>query len=1486
MTVLFPILAGENRKEKFVNHHPDDRNNDDHKLFLGIDAGSSSLSLVIVNQAGKVVYSFYTFHKGQVEDCLRHALAGIATSEISGIGYTSSTPPVLKAGIKTDSRIAFISAAKHLHPDLKGLLIIGAEKFGLATFDNDGKYRNFRSNTSCAAGTGSFLDQQAARLNLQGISEFSETAFRNKGAFPKIASRCAVFAKTDLIHAQQEGYTLEEICDGLSFGLAKNIVDAVFFNLNCPEIVAAGGVALNKAVIKHIEKLSGISIIADEYAHLYGALGAALNATEMDSGFRYPPGNPADLVKSEEKEKRRCFPRLELKLSTYPDFNSLSNYTFHSSRHPNMQRVEVDLYELPHDRQTDAYLGIDIGSTSTKAVLTGMKNEVIAGFYTRTAGQPLYAVQIIFEAIRDLEKRHALSFSIAGAGTTGSGRSFIGKIIGADTIPDEITAHARAAFEIDPETDTIIEIGGQDSKFTTLKNGMVTFSVMNNVCAAGTGSFIEEQAKKLNCPLEELSERAEKVMSPMSSDRCTVFMERDLNHFLNDGYATDELLASVLHSIRDNYLSKVVGNRKTGSKIFFQGATAKNRALVAAFEQKLNKPVLVSKFCHLTGSLGVAIELRDLKITKSKFRGLDLYREEIPVRAETCVLCTNHCKLKVAEIGNETEAYGFLCGRDYHQKKFVKNRSAGFELIKKHREIFRFIPEGIKEGITIGIPAGLHLFEDLFFWQKFFDLLSFRIATSETYTSAVRDGKNLTGAEFCAPIAALHGHVNFLKDKADYIFLPVYLEENQDKKPGRQYCYYTQFVPPVISIQDYVEPAANIVSPIIKSFHGELSVQIQLTEMFRSMGFEKIDLLKVSQVYEMAKTANQAVRKQWESVFEADGLPVNDVFVMLLGRPYTVLSPFMNNHIPEIFEKKGVTAYYMDMFPETKPGIPKVEELLKVIKWKYASRIISSTEIALNTPGCYPVLITSFKCTPDAFVIEYFREILDHQGKPYLILQIDEHDSSVGYETRIEAAIRSFRNHFNHSPRNRPTGDNPPNTVPEGIPPTLSRDREGFLKSLMEEASNVLNSYKIDKERFKIVYQKEKSPSDENYGFITSSSDLKKKTLLLPCWDEPVGQLLEAVLIASGFDARLLANSDESIQYSLRQNTGQCLPLNIIVQNAIDYIREKNLDPAETVLWNAKSNISCNLSMFPHYMKKLLNECGNGMEKVSVYLGTIIFNDISLQTGINAYLAYLFGGNIRKIACRIRPYEKEKGITDQVQDEAYRIAREAFRSQSSKEAALSRIISLFESIGINQEVRPKVALFGDLYVRDNDLMNQNLVRFIEENGGEVITTPYSEYIKILVNPITQRSLREGSYFSYLKSTFLKSLIPLVEEKYNVYFNRLLKETTIAGNENYDDILRLYGINLLHRGESMENILKVHYLIENYPDLSLFVQTNPSYCCPSLVTEAMASKIEKITGVPVVTIEYDGTAGFKNDDIIPYLKYRRPVILGHKPVHQP
>ncbi|HPF05453.1 MAG TPA: acyl-CoA dehydratase activase [Spirochaetota bacterium] len=1393
---------------------------------LGIDIGSISISVVELTPEYKVLKSGYIFHEGHVREKLESVLEDFSIGDISGIAFTSSSPDIFSTGRRYDSRVSVISAAKHFYPRPGGVLIIGGEKFGLAVFDEEGNYRNYRSNTSCAAGTGSFLDQQAKRLNLPDIETFSSIAGGNTGGTPKIASRCAVFAKTDLIHAQQEGYSLSEICDGLCEGLARNVADTLLGDEKpAGSIIMAGGVSLNGAVVKHLSALTGTGITVHEYSHLFGAMGASLLWFEDYHAGKIKPvliSGVNELFRNEKKDRRYHYDPLDLKISAYPDFTALSSFLFKPTVNSFAADVEVDIYsDLSVSDEFKVYFGIDIGSTSTKAVLTAENGEPLAGLYTRTSGRPLEAVQSILEAIDNISSSNSCRFKFLGAGTTGSGRKFVGSIINADLALDEITAHARAAYKLDPEVDTIIEIGGQDAKFTTLKNGMVTFSIMNNVCAAGTGSFVEEQAKKLGCPLSEYSGLAEGVEAPLASDRCTVFMERDLNHYLSEGFSRREVLASVLHSVRENYLTKVAIEKNIGDRIFFQGATAKNRALVAAFEQRLGKPIMVSKYCHLTGALGVALSLMDSGMTESSFRGIHLYKEAIPVRSEVCGLCANSCKIKVAEVDGETAAFGFLCGRDYETKKFINQNSSGFDLIKERAKILNANKKGDpKFDFTIGIPAALHIFDETQLWREFFSTLGIKTVVSDNFREGIKRGKGISGAEFCAPMSELHGHVAYLAEQADYVFLPSYIERKKgENNERRTYCYYTQFSPAVISSYESVAGSGKLLTPLLRTLAGTFSMKIQLYRMLKEITGGSISFMRVSSAFDSAQKGFKNSKKKLNELY-SNSRRSDDVDVMLLGRPYTVLSPVMNKGIPGIFGKLGCRVFYQDMIDIKKDDSKDISDLLKSFHWRYASEILEAAEAAAKTEGLYPVLVTSFKCTPDAYAIEYFKKIMDAHGKPYLILQLDEHDSNVGYETRIEAGLRSFRNHF-----------------------------KGGAEGITADYSSV------------------------NPVVARESGILKGKTVLIPRWDSILGEFMAAVLQNDGIDARLVEESHDSIQRSLKHNTGQCIPLNIMVQNAVDYIRKYKIDPEDAVLWNIDSRISCNLGMFPYYSKSLLEAIGGGAEKMHVYTGNITFTDVSYRVAMNMYLAYMFGGMLRLMGCRVRPYEKISGSTDSVVKESTELLAEAFRSGGSLEETLETVISRFERIEITPGRRPRVAIFGDLYARDNDILNQNIIKVIEENGGEVITTPYSEMIKIIADPYIKRWFKEGDVLGAISSKIMKQALGLFERKYYPYFNRILNEAKHVSLPSYDEVLSRFGLEVEHTGESMENILKIFSLVMNYPDISLFVQTNPAFCCPSLVTEAMAGEIERVTGIPVVTIEYDGTGGSKNDDVIPYLKFR-------------
>ena len=1399
--------------------------------ILGIDIGSVSAAVAEITLDGELLHRDYRFHGGHPVETLTGMLGEMPLDRIGAVATTASGSRFINAGASYDARLAAIRAARHFYPAIGAILLVGGEKFGLIRFDADGHYRGYKANTSCAAGTGSFLDQQAQRLKLADSAALSDLAGRNTADVPKIASRCAVFAKTDLIHAQQEGYSLEAICDGLCHGLAKNIFDTLFAgDPPLDPILFTGGVARNSAVVAHLQRLLGRPLRIHRQAHLFGALGAALMLREARPSFKRGQWRSArDLLGPTQAPKAYHYGPLTLQLSDYPDFSDHEHYLFSPEPSSPHQVVEVDLYaEMPSDSVQCAYLGVDIGSTSTKAVLLTPRGQVLAGCYTRTAGRPLPALQSILAAVEDLGRRQAVHWRILGAGSTGSGRKFIGQALGADLILDEISAHARAAYELNPQVDTIIEIGGQDAKFTTLENGAVTFAVMNTVCAAGTGSFIEEQAHQLGCALDDFATRTQGRRAPLASDRCTVFMERDLHHYLSQGYAVDEVLAAVLHSIRENYLAKVAVEAKIGRTILFQGATAKNRALVAAFEQRLKQPIQVSRYCHLTGALGVALTLADQGKAGTRFRGVGLCRAQIPVQSEVCDYCPNHCKITVMAIDGQKVAYGFLCGRDYDTPNYVHHNPSGFDLLRARQKAFAWKPAApTRETRVIGIPAALHLFEDVAMWQYFFDRLGFATVTSASCQEAVREGKHAAGAEFCAPMAALHGHVQHLLERSDFIFLPFYLEtRSADRGIRRQYCYYTQYAAPLASAIDDEHHRQRFLMPLVHYLYHSFHTKAQLYRMIKSIARRPVGFTAVASAYEQALAFKQAALDKLKKQYtQAVGRP-DHFHVVLLGRPYTVLSPDMNKGIPSILAALGVKAFFQEMLAYDPQTLRATVPLLQALHWHYAADILAAAEVVARTPGAYPVFVTAFKCSPDAFAIDYFKMVMGAYGKPYLVLQVDEHDAAGGYETRIEAAIRAFRNH--HAARS-----------PEA--PSQSGAYAAALIPVKKHA-------------------------------------LLEKTLLMPDWDHLTLPFIVAALQKEGIDARLLEDTPAGIQKSLRHNTGQCIPLSIIAQNVIDYVEKYNLDPAKTTLWMPASSIACNIHLYPLHIHKTLEAYGKGLERAGIYLGPISLQELSIKLPANVYFAYMFGGYLRRMGCRLRPREQIKGQTDQALVASQAIFMSVFEGRRDREDALGEVVGLFERIAVTPAPRPKVAIFGDLYTRDNDVINQGLIAFIEANGGEAVTMPYSEYLKMLTKPYLRKWLIEGHYLEVLSTKLFSLSFKQQESAYYRYFQRILNEPEPNYMDAPEKILDAYNLRMENTGESMDNILKIHYLTTHHPDIALLAQTSPAFCCPALVTEAMARRIEKKTGIPMVSITYDGTGGNKNDTLIPYLKFARAEVM--------
>lgn len=1384
---------------------------------LGIDIGSMYIAMVELDHAGEIIHSAYQPHRGKIRSVVLDMQKQFDLHEIGRIAVIGGEHIFGRNVSNHDAQTSVIIASQHYYPNLRAILHVGAEKFQLIRFDTEGNYLYAATSTSCAAGTGSFLDQQALRLGLDDIQQLCDTALVHEGEMPTIASRCAVFAKTDLIHAQQSGYTLTAICNSLCKGLAKNIIDTLVRDdaVSTP-IVFTGGVAQNAPVAGHLRQMLGADLIVHPSAHLFGSIGAALQAmSDSQLSFLFRLSSLEELFTTDHEEKLLVHAKLDW---AGEDNQEVKYLLFDPAVSRHARKVEVERYRsMEPGSLPKVYLGIDIGSTSTKAILIDRAGEPLAGFYTYTSGKPLKATQAILEALNDFFVSARITPVFAGVGTTGSGRKFVGKIIAADHVVDEISSHARAAVALEPLTDTIIEIGGQDAKFTLLRDGHVTFAQMNTVCAAGTGSFIEEQALRLGVTLQDYAHMAKGVPSPLASDRCTVFMERDINQFLNRNYSVPEILSCVLYSVTENYLKKVATESAIGQHVCFQGATAKNRALVAAFEQRLGKKIFVSEYCHLTGALGVALITREEKQGRSSFRGVNLYKMDIGIRNETCSYCNNHCKISLAAVNGEEVAYGFLCGRDVHTPRFISKNNSGFDLVHQTGAIRNYPVHPKKRMIRIGLPAALYMFDELDFWKCFFAKLPVEIISSERYADAVRDGKRIAGAEFCAPVDAFYGHVQYLLERVDYVFTPIYTQSKEtDNKRERYYCFYTQFLPNIVSGIRKGQYRDRLIMPFM---NYTLGTEDALRELWRSLDQivpGGISAEHIEQAYQAALGFQNDSRAALEQLFYRERISVNDISVVLLGRPYLVLSTAMNKGIPDIFGSLGIKAFSQDMLPADPTILSHEADRIREFPWHFASRILEATSYIAATPDLYPVLMTAFKCAPDSFLITHYKRIMEEHGKPYLILQMDEHDSNVGYESRIEAAVRAFRNH------------------------SVSGMRK-YMQQRQTEA-----------------------------GYPRTIH--ARKNLAFPNWDPLVGPLLVNNLKRSGLNAYLLESNDLTLRKSMAYNTGQCIPINNIALEFIELMEKYSLRPEESMLWVPNSLWTCNIRMYQSYIQSMLEAYGKGMEKAAVYSGELSHLDISLNTCYRAYLAYLIGGLVRKAGCMIRPYELQEGATNHCIASGWEELKEAFLGRRELEPTVVRLARQLENIPVQHRYRPKVAIFGDLYVRDNDLMNQDLVGTIEKAGGEAITVPYNDYVKITASSMFRRRLAMGKTWEVLGTRPLLAGFSQLEKIYSRHFRKILGEMPMVRSSKYVSRLAEFRIHPLQSGESFDNLLKIFYIVDNYPDVSLFVQANPAFCCPSLVTEAMRGEIHRVTGVPVVSITYDGTHEFKNDVLYPYITF--------------
>jgi predicted nucleotide-binding protein (sugar kinase/HSP70/actin superfamily) len=537
------------------------------------------------------------------------------------------------------------------------------------------------------------------------------------------------------------------------------------------------------------------------------------------------------------------------------------------------------------------------------------------------------------------------------------------------------------------------------------------------------------------------------------------------------------------------------------------------------------------------------------------------------------------------------------------------------------------------------------------------------------------------------------------------------------------------------------------------------------------------------------------------------------------------MDPELNKKIPQKFNDLGIATFFQDMIPwPQNTSHPAAADFLKWNHWKYGLEILETSEYIGQNRGLYPVFLTAFKCSPDSFLLYYFKDIMNAYNRPYLILQIDEHGSDVGYETRIESAVRTFRNHYQQKVKLK-----------------IGRKSIGIHR---------------------VPYHPE--------------------SVLIPDYDTLSCSLICAAFEKAGYNSYLIEQSESTITSSLRLNDGQCLPISAISQAAIETIKKYDLKPEKTALFlNTITNLACNFPQYPIMAKKIFEDVGHGFEKLQIFASEFEMKEFPIEVITDVYIGYLLGGLLRKIACRIRPYEIVPGTTNKIIEKGRQLLYDTTVLRKSREEVFAEILTRIRQIPVSEGIgkKPKVSIIGDLYVRDNDLFNQQLIRELENYGAEVVTTPFTFILRLLAFKHKNILREDGRYISLMKFRLLIDYLEKIERKYYKIAENVIQESFPNLNDRLFDILENYDLILDHGGETAQNIVKVFALMEHYPDLSLFIHVNPIFCCPGLVSESIFKKVEKDIGKPIVSITYDGTTTKRNDILAPYIHYLRQTVIS-------
>jgi len=1407
--------------------------------FIGLDAGSVSVKLVVLDEQGALLYRHYERHKGHPLSVAFTLLEKITTSsqqifpdirpvsnetnghQVWSLSVTGAAGRLIGSlfGIKPVNEIVAQAYATHtLFPHIRTIIEMGGEDSKLILLGEDGQsIVDFAMNSNCAAGTGSFLDQQAERLRLT-IEEFSMVALKSKKP-PRIAGRCSVFAKSDMIHLQQIATPMEDIVAGLCFAVARNFKGCITRGRPLiPPVSFQGGVAANKGMVRGFREIFGLDelFIPEDFA-LMGAIGAALKNRNEGISSTFDLTTFKEFIQS-EKQFEEGYPPLNDGEGTIGDErerDDFSSFILHPSSFG----------------RTKAFLGIDVGSISTNLAVLDTQGNLLAKRYLMTAGRPIEAVNT---GLSEIGQEIGDRVQIMGVGTTGSGRYMIADYVSADIVKNEITAQATAAAFIDKNVDTIFEIGGQDSKFISLENGIIVDFEMNKACAAGTGSFLEEQAEKLNISIKgEFEQSALSAKNPCRlGERCTVFMENSLMANLQKGVDRNDLLAGLSYSIVQNYINRVVAGKKIGENIFFQGGVAFNRAVVAAFEKYLGKKITVPPHHDVTGAIGMALislrhmEARDKegKDGKTTFKGFALSKKPYEISSFECKACPNVCEINRVKITGE-KGYLFFGGR-CEKYDVRKKKPAGLpdlfgfreELLWKEHlkrlslaeskhpgEVSRPLAGRRKSRGRIGIPFIFFFHDYLPFWTTLLWELGFEVVVSpKTNRQIVSLGLELVLSEACFPVKVAHGHIQYLIDKkTDSIFLPSFIDLNTSKdRLGKGLsCPHTQTIPYVSKV---AFPGIPIISPVVNLRRGRLFLIDELKRVFREFGIQKSHIIRALEIAQEAQGSfARSIQQKGEEVLST----IKDTTIVVIGRAYNAFDSGINLDIPRKLADLGVTSIPFDFLPIEQYSI---QNEWPNMYWRSGQRILMTARLVRDNPHLHALYISNFLCGPDSFILQFFRK--DTGEKPFLHIEIDEHSADAGAITRCEAFLDSITNKKSSGKEFQPSL-----YIHSAVPPPS------------RPAPSVIGTSS------RIIY----IPRMADHAFA-----------------------IAAAFNACGLDAEVLPESDKkTIDIGKKYVSGkECYPCTVTTGDMVKKVMESDFIPEKGAFFMPSGTGPCRFGQYNVFHRMVLD--GLGYDQVPIFSptqDTTFYRDLGIlgkNFTMHAWKGIISYELLNKSLHETRPYERTRGSADTLYEHHRKKLFHALRGNGTDiETLLSTIRKDFENLPVFRERKPLIGVVGEIFVRSHTFSNENLVKKTEALGGEVWLAPMEEWIYYVNLMGLRKALLKKEKSAIINFLLKKFFQKKIEHRLSRYFKGFLK--TLHEPETKAILKKATPyVHSSFEGETILSIGKCIDLLEK--GASGIINAMPFGCMPGTIVTALLRGVSRDYGVPCISIPYDGT----------------------------